>query len=244
MRLKLVIAYDGTSFAGWQSQANGGAVQDKIEASLERIAGSRLVLHGAGRTDSGVHALAQCAHVDVPDGTLAPAGWLRALNATLPAAIRIMQARQVTEDFHARFSAQGKVYRYFIRNAPILAPHEVDRVWHVPHELDVDLLRSAVGLFEGRHDFAAFSANRGGTVQDTHRAIRRAVVTRKGTLLALTFEGEGFLYKMVRMLTGVAVRVAQGREPLESVRQRLSDGAPRWNHVAPAAGLFLAKVIY
>lgn len=243
MKLKLTIAYDGTLFAGWQSQAGGGAVQDVIEGALKKISGARIVLHGSGRTDAGVHALGQNAHVDV-EGSLSPGDWQRALNANLPATVRILRARKAAEDFHARFSAKGKIYRYRIRNAAVLPPHEADRVWHLPHALDMEVLRAAAKIFEGRHDFAAFSANRGGAVRDTRRVVREVAVSQKGTLLTLTFEGEGFLYKMVRMMTGAIVRAAQGREEVGDLRRRLANAGPRWNHVAPAGGLYLVKVLY
>ena len=244
MVLKLIIAYDGAHFSGWQSQANGNAVQDVIEAVLRKIIGSRVVVHGSGRTDAGVHALGQCAHVEVPDGGLAPAEWLRALNANLPTAVRILSARQVAEDFHARFAAKGKIYRYVIRNAAVLPPHEADRAWHVSQKLDLSRLQSAARIFEGRQDFCAFTANRGGDVRDTHRTIHGITVTRRGTLVSLAFEGEGFLYKMVRMLTGAVVRAAQNRVEVDDLRSRLETGGPRWNYVAPASGLYLVKVIY
>jgi tRNA pseudouridine38-40 synthase len=244
MRLKLIIAYDGSHFAGWQSQAHGRAVQDVIEAAMKKITGSRVVLHGSGRTDSGVHALGQCAHADVPGGSLTPQDWQRALNAGLPAAIRILSARRAPADFHARFAAKGKIYRYLIRNAPVLPPHEADRVWFVPGELDPSSLQAAGKIFVGRHDFAAFTANRGGKEKDTTRTIRRVAVSCRGSLTRLTFEGEGFLYRMVRMMVGAMVRAAQGREELESLRLRLEEGGPRWTHVAPAGGLYLARVFY
>lgn len=243
MKLRLSIAYDGTPFAGWQSQAGGDAVQDVIEAALRKISGVRIVLHGSGRTDAGVHALGQCAHFEC-EGALSPADWQRALNANLPPTVRILQAEEAAEDFHARFSAKGKIYRYVIRNAAVLLPHEVDRVWFVPHELDSGVLREAAKIFEGRHDFAAFSANRGGTVRDPRRTVREVSFSQEGSLLSLTFEGEGFLYKMVRMMAGAAVRAAQGREDVQSLRRRLAEAGPRWNHVAPAGGLYLVKVLY
>lgn len=243
MKLKLSIAYDGTPFAGWQSQAGGDAVQDVIEGALKKISGGRIVLHGSGRTDAGVHAFGQCAHFEC-EGSLSPADWQRALNANLPPTVRIFQAEEAGDSFHARFDAKGKVYRYVIRNAGVLPPHEVDRVWHMPHELDPGTLREAAKIFEGRHDFSAFSANRGGAVRDPHRTVRQVLVSQEGTLLTLTFEGEGFLYKMVRMMTGAAVRAAQGREDVEALRRRLDQAGPRWNHVAPAGGLYLVKVLY
>jgi tRNA pseudouridine38-40 synthase len=244
MKLKLSIAYDGAPFTGWQSQAKGGSVQDFIEEALARIAGQRIVLRGAGRTDAGVHALAQCAHVDVPDGGMSLGDWHRALNGNLPFTIRIMEVSEAAEDFHARFSAKGKVYRYVIRNQPVLPPHEIGRVWHEPRPLEEESMKAAAGIFVGRHDFTAFSANRGDAPRHTVRTIRDIALLREGSLYSLTFEGEGFLYKMVRMLTGAIVRVGQGREDAASLRERLQTGGPRWNHVAPAAGLYLVKVLY
>jgi tRNA pseudouridine38-40 synthase len=243
VKLKLSIAYDGTPFAGWQSQAGGDAVQDVLERALQKIAGARIVLHGSGRTDAGVHALGQCAHFECGN-SLSPADWQRALNANLPPTVRILQAEEAADDFHARFDARGKIYRYVIRNAAVLPPHEVDRVWHMPHELNPETLQEAAKIFEGRHNFSAFSANRGGAVRDAHRTVREVLVSQEGTLLTLVFEGEGFLYKMVRMMVGAAVRSAQGRESVEVLRQRLDQTGPRWNHVAPAGGLYLVKVLY
>lgn len=243
MRLKLLIAYDGTPFAGWQSQANANSVQDHLETALAKITGERIVVHGSGRTDAGVHALAQCAHADVPE-TLAPDAWRNAINAHLPPTIRVMKAARASPDFHARFSAKGKIYRYLIRTGPVLPPHEINRVWHVPIPFDNEGLSRAARIFAGRHDFAAFSASRGAAEKDTRRTIRTIRTAQKGGLVSLTFEGEGFLYKMVRMLTGALVRCAQGRESPDALRERLGNGAPRWNHVAPAEGLYLVRVLY
>jgi len=243
-RLKLTIAYDGASFTGWQSQAHGGGVQDVIEKNLARMVGTRVVVHGAGRTDARVHALGQCAHIDVPVGPLTPRDWRRSLNSSLPAAIRILKVQPAADDFHARFSAQGKIYRYLIRTSEVLSPLEVGRVWHFPPAANEPTLAAALSLFQGRRDFSAFSANRGGPAPDTRRTIRRVEVSRKGTLLTLTFEGEGFLYKMIRMMVGAAARAAQGRVEVENLRRRLSEGGPRWNYVAPAEGLYMVRVLY
>lgn len=244
MKLKLIVSYDGSAFSGWQSQADGSAVQDRMERAFANIVGSRVVVHGSGRTDAGVHALGQCAHVDVPDGALDPSGWLRAINAHLPPTVRIMRATRAPSDFHSRFSAKGKVYRYLIRNGPVLPPLEIGRVWHVPQHLNKSILQTAARIFVGRHDFAAFAANRGKKNEDTTRTIHRINVRADSSLISLTFEGEGFLYKMVRMLTGALVRVSQDRESIDDLKSRLSSGTPRWNHVAPADGLTLVRVIY
>jgi len=244
MRLKLVIAYDGAPFVGWQSQEGGRTVQDLLEASFKKITRARVVVYGSGRTDSGVHALGQVAHADVPDGSLKPSEWRRALNACLPPAIRVLRASRAKPDFHARFDAKGKVYRYVIRTVPVLPPHEAGRVWHLPQELDLARLEEAAGIFVGRHDFAGFSANRRTALRDTWRSISRLDIRSSGTLVSLTFEGEGFLYKMVRMLTGAIIRVAQGRAEIAGLRERLAGGGTKWNYVAPAAGLYLVKVKY
>src|SRR6266487_3774117 len=168
-RLKLVISYDGRDFAGWQSQKHGNTVQDRLENAFERVCGTRLAVTGSGRTDSGVHAHGQCAHVDVPAAHFAAERWLKALNGVLPPAIRILQARFVPKSFHARFSAKGKVYRYRIINGLVRPPLEIGRAWHIAALLDRDLLEQAALVFGGQHDFAAFAANRGKEERSTTR---------------------------------------------------------------------------
>jgi tRNA pseudouridine38-40 synthase len=139
-RLKFIVAYDGTTFAGWQSQAGGDAIQDHLERAFEQICSTKVRVHGAGRTDAGAHAIAQCAHVDLPARRYSPARWVSALNGVLPPAIRIMRCRFVTDTFHARFSAKGKTYRYRVWNAEVLPPFENNRAWHVITALDLALL--------------------------------------------------------------------------------------------------------
>ena len=160
-RLKLVISYDGRDFAGWQSQKHQNTIQDQLESAFQRVCGTRLAVIGSGRTDSGVHALGQCAHVDVPGARFDTERWLKALNGVLPPAIRVLRARFVAKSFHARFSATAKVYRYRITNGVVRPPFEVGRAWHVAVPLDRQLLEQAAKVFVGRHDFGAFAANRG-----------------------------------------------------------------------------------
>jgi tRNA pseudouridine38-40 synthase len=246
-RLKLTLAYDGAPFAGWQSQVGGNTVQDRVEAALAKVAKAEIALHGSGRTDAGVHALGQVAHFDAPvDSRMKPADWLRALNANLPPEIRILRAVRAAADFHARFSAQGKTYRYELWTAPALPPHLHRRAWHVAPTPDFARLREALEIFVGEHDFRAFAANRGGKpVEDTVRRISAIRAARSGPLWRITFEGSGFLYKMVRMLTGAAVRVAQGREDIATLRRLIAEPrSGRWSHVAPADGLTLVQVRY
>ena len=291
-RLKIVLAYDGRPYAGWQSQAGKDAVQDFVEAALAKLCdGKRIPLHGSGRTDAGVHALAQCAHADVPAERLLEAAirgfsgetlrihaagrtdtgvhasfqvihadlvkdWSPdvvrdALNAHLvPHPVTILSATRAAADFHARFYAKGKRYIYRIWNNPVLPPLEIGRAWQIPLPLDIERLRAAAAIVTGTHDFAAFAANRGVPCPDTVRTIHGITVKgRPGGLITLAFEGNGFLYKMVRLLTGSVVRVAQRRAEPEWLAAFLAPpppGKPRAksSFAAPAEGLYLARVFY
>ena len=250
-KLKLTIAYDGRPFCGWQSQAGKDAVQDFLEAALAKLCGGcRVPLHGSGRTDAGVHALAQVAHTEVPRARLNPAQWLAALNAHLPPEIRVLRSQWAGPDFHARFSATGKRYIYRIWNDEVFAPMELGRAWHVYQPLDMERLRQATAILTGTHDFGGFAANRGVPCLDTVRTIRKIdIAGRPGGLITLKFEGDGFLYKMVRLLTGSMVRVAQGKAEPEWLSALLippEPGAPRVksSFAAPAEGLYLARVLY
>ena len=246
-RIRLVIAYDGRPFRGWQSQATKDAVQDHLEAAFASTIGQKTTVHGSGRTDAGVHALAQIAHADVPAARLAVAAWRGALNNFLPPEIRVLRVTRAPADFHARFSARGKLYTYRIWNATYLHPLEIGRVWHVPTKLDLDVLRAGLTLLEGKHDFAGFAANRspGFAAEDTVRTIRGIKLSHRGELLTLRFEGDGFLYKMVRLLTGTAIRCAQGRAELSFIRELLAEkGARKTSFAAPAEGLYLTRVLY
>jgi tRNA pseudouridine38-40 synthase len=247
-RLKLVIAYDGRPFTGWQSQAGKDGVQDRLEAAFARIVGADVRVHGSGRTDAGVHARAQIAHADVPAGKFPPPTWLSALNANLPAEIRVLKLSRAPggrEGFHARYDATGKRYEYRIWNEKWLHPLEIGRVWHVPHAIDLGVLKTAAQMLEGRHDFAGFAANRGQKEIDTVREVREISVRKKGPLITLRFEGNGFLYKMVRLLTGTLVRIAQGKTPIEIIPRLLkAKGREKTQFAAPAEGLYLTKVFY
>jgi tRNA pseudouridine38-40 synthase len=243
-RLKLIIAYDGAPFAGWQSQSHRNTVQDHLESGFQRVAGAVVRVHGAGRTDAGVHALAQCAHVDVLKFLMADR-WIKALNAVLPCAIRVLRCRYVSQDFHARLSAQGKIYRYRIWNAPILLPFEYRRAWHIAPPIDFKILQSAAKRFVGTHDFAAFAANRGKLEPSTIRTINSVKVHRKGPCLTIEFDGNGFLYKMVRLMMGALVKCAVGKMHIEEITSRLHSGKiGSARFAAPAEGLYLVRVRY
>jgi tRNA pseudouridine38-40 synthase len=244
-RLKLIVAYDGSAFAGWQSQLHRKTVQDELERAFHKISGGRVRVHGAGRTDAGVHALAQCAHVDLAARGISAAQWTNALNATLPQAIRILRCSFVSGNFHARYSAKGKLYRYRIWNAPILPPLEVSRAWNVSTPLDLDLLRTAGKTFVGTHDFAAFAAKRGKKQENSTRTIWSVTVRKSGPDVTIDISGSGFLYKMVRLMVGAMSRVALHKMELDEIVSRLkirrTDGS---RFVAPAEGLYLVRIWY
>jgi len=243
-RLKLIVAYDGAPFAGWQSQSHRNTVQDHLERAFERVTGGAVRVHGAGRTDAGVHARAQCAHVDVLK--FLPADrWIKALNALLPPAIRVLRCRNVSKDFHARLSAKGKIYRYRIWSAPILPPFEYRRVWHIAQSLDLKILKSAAKHFVGTRDFASFAANRGKPEPSTIRTINSVRVRKKGSCITIEFDGDGFLYKMVRLMTGALVKCALDKMHIEEITSRLHSGKVGSDRfVAPAEGLYLVRVRY
>jgi tRNA pseudouridine38-40 synthase len=244
-RLKLIVAYDGARFAGWQSQSHRNTIQDHIERAFERVAGERVRVHGAGRTDTGVHALAQCAHVDVPGESLSAARWTGALNALLPPTIRVLRCRYMSKRFHARHSAKGKVYRYRIWFAPVLPPFEYGRVWHVTAPIDFEVLKGAANHFVGTHDFAGFAANRGKLENSTVRTIYSVQVRRCGPCLTIELDGDGFLYKMVRLIVGSLVRCALGKASVERIAERLASGRiGQARFAARAEGLFLVRVRY
>jgi tRNA pseudouridine38-40 synthase len=245
-RLKLTLAYDGTSFAGWQSQTHGNTIQDRIETAIRSVIGKDVRVHGAGRTDAGVHALGQCAHIDLPDRARSPNDWQRTLNALLPAQIRVLRSRYVSNEFHARFSAIAKTYRYRIWAAPVLPPFEVGRAWNITAPLDFEELKSAAGMFEGKHDFKAFTANRGKPNASTVRTIHRVRTRKVGALITVEFEGDGFLYKMVRLIVGSMVECALEKISLQIVGDRFSSPlkANLARAVAPAAGLILVRIRY
>lgn len=243
-RLKLIVAYDGAPFTGWQSQSHRNTIQDHLEHAFERVTGQSMRVHGAGRTDAGVHALAQCAHADVGK-LLSAARWTEALNALLPPAIRVLRSQYVSNNFHARLSAKGKIYRYRIWSAPVLPPLEYRRAWHIPHSLDLKILQKAAKHFVGTHDFAAFAANRGKPEESTIRTIHSVRVREKGACVTIEFDGEGFLYKMVRLIVGSLVKCALGRMRVEEVVERLdSRQGSSARFAAPADGLFLVCVRY
>lgn len=248
-RYRLILAYDGRPYSGWQSQPSGLTVQDTLEAAIHKLLGGPAIrVMASGRTDAGVHAMGQVVHFDVPEGIGPPAGaWQRALNVHLPPSIRVMAGDGVPDSFHARFDAVGKVYCYRIWTGPVLPPLEAGVAFHHPRPLDAGRLAEACAAVAGTHDFSGFAAFRGNEdgSEDNVRTLWSVVPRQEGDVLTLTFHGSGFLYKMVRLLTGAILRVAVGREDVAWLRALLDRTVPgKCAFVAPAAGLCLMRVEY
>jgi len=247
LKFKLTIAYDGTQYEGWQVQKIGTGVQEKVEAALARLFPSRPRLHSSSRTDAGVHALGMVAHFEVPRAEcgMAPRKLALALNAWLPEDIRVLAAARAAQAFHARFSAAGKQYRYFVWNHAAMNPLIRHTAWHMPRPLDLRAMRAAAPLFVGKHDFQSFAANPGYAKESTVRMLTRCDLTRRGRLLTFVIEGDGFLYKMCRGIVGTLVQVGLGKFPPDEVRRMLEKRDRRVaGMTAPAQGLVLWKVSY
>jgi tRNA pseudouridine38-40 synthase len=246
-KFKLTLAYDGAAYSGWQVQKIGTGVQEKVEEALAKLFPSRPRVHSSSRTDTGVHALGMVAHFEVPqvESRIAGSKLALALNAWLPPDIRVIGAARARADFHARFDATGKQYRYFVWNHPAMNPLLRHTAWHVPRTLDVAAMRRAAPLFLGKHDFQSFTANSGYAKESTVRTLQRCDVKRNGRLLTVIIEGDGFLYKMCRGIAGTLVQVGQGKFPPEEIRTMLARKDRRVaGMTAPAHGLVLWKVFY
>ena len=247
LKFKLTIAYDGTNYAGWQVQKGQLGVQQRVEEALGRLFPSVRRIHSSSRTDTGVHALGMIAHVEIPRAEFKmPAVKLAlAINAHLPPDIRVMAASGCRQDFHARFDAVGKQYRYFVWNHPAMNPLLRQQAWHVPQHLALPAMRAAAKLFLGRHDFKSVAANRDYEMESTIRTLTRCELTRRGPLLTFVIEGDGFLYKMCRGIVGTLVQVGQGKIAAEDIRRILASKDRRVAGMsAPAQGLVLWKVFY
>lgn len=245
--LKLTLEYDGTAFVGWQRQPEGVSIQGLLEDALAAFEGGPLTVHGAGRTDAGVHALAQVASVRTR-AAHDTATLQRALNAVLPLDVRVVAIEDARPSFHARYDAVSKTYEYRIVNAPYVSAFAHRYVWHVPGTLDVAAMRAGAAALVGRHDFAAFRAL-GGDAATTERTIFSLdLLGAPGGQLTIRVVGDGFLRHMVRTIAGTLVDVGLGRwpaDPAENVARMLAGGnRAAAGRAAPPAGLFLVAVGY
>ena len=249
--LKLTLAYDGGDFIGWQRQPIGQSIQGELERAFKEIEGQRIDVHGAGRTDAGVHALAQVASVRL-EHDIETESLVRALNAKLPLSIRVFSVEEVQEQFHARFSSRRKIYRYFIAPGLVVSPFVRRYAWHVAEPLDISAMNRAGTAFVGQHDFSAFQAV-GSDVETTVRTISAVTLGTRPLpgyestdgLIAVDVIGDGFLRHMVRIMVGTLVAIGRGQRPVNSISDVIRSGERECAGVtAPAQGLFLVNVDY
>ena len=258
--LKLTIAYDGTAYVGWQRQAEGVSIQGLLEDALARLDGAPVIVHGAGRTDAGVHALGQVASARVTTA-LERLVIGRALNAILPGDVRVVSVENAAPEFHARYSAIGKAYEYRIWQGDVQPPFARTWSWHIPRPIDADAMDRAARRLEGRHDFSAFQSTGSGVTSAVRTVASARVDVRepsadtagepsaeagtRGRLIVVRLEADGFLRHMVRAVVGTLVDVGGGRRDDASItalldaRDRAASGA-----TAPPHGLVLLRVVY
>jgi len=240
--VKLTIEYDGTRYHGWQRQANAATIQQELEEGIARVVGHAVTLYGSGRTDAGVHALGQVAHFRT--SSRIPAGQLpHAINAAIPADIAVVRAEDVSADFHARYSAKRKTYRYSIVNRPVRPAVGAAFVYWLRLPLDLAAMRLAAERFLGEHDFAAFESHSAG--EGTVRTVLRSEWLRDGERLDYWVTANGFLYNMVRAMVGTLIEIGASRRPPEDVARLLATRDRKLaGRTAPAKGLCLMSVDY
>ena len=242
MRKLFTIQYLGTRYGGWQLQTNATTIQEVLETALAKMFGSAVRIHGAGRTDAGVHAFAQHAHADLPFD-IPSRGLILGLNQRLPSDVRIMNVVDVADDFHARFDAKSKTYEYRIWNDEVIDVFAAETHAHVARPIDVDLMRDAAQAIVGKHDFKAFTVA-DPEVSETVRTIASIEVEAEGKAVRITVTADGFLRSMVRRIAGSLIEVGTARQPRDLLLRSLApEFAPaRWT--APAKGLVLREIRY
>ena len=247
LKFKLVIAYDGSGYEGWQAQKIGTGVQQIVETALAKLFPSAPRLHSSSRTDTGVHALGMVAHFEIPraEFKMNIGRLVLAINAWLPEDVRVVSACSAKGEFHARFDAGGKQYRYFVWNHGAMNPLLRRTAWHVPRKLDLKAMRAAARLFVGKRDFKSFAGTQNYEMKTTVRRLTRCDVKKSGAQFTFIIEGDGFLYKMCRGIVGTIVQVGQRKIAVADIKSILARRDRRVaGTTAPAHGLVLWKVFY
>jgi len=243
---KLTIAYDGTHYCGWQIQPNGLSIQEIMQEKIHCITREKITLIGSGRTDAGVHALGQVAnfHTSHPLNLFR---FLGSLNSLLPKDIRLLNIVEVPKKFHAQYSPTGKIYHYHLHLEPVINPFTRLYSLHVKEKIDLILLKECAAMFLGTHDFTAFSnqSHLGSASRDPVRTIYRLDIIEQPGGVRMEFEGDGFLYKMVRNMVGTLLEIAMGKWAKEKLLEILTSKDRRnAGQAVPSHGLFLMKVLY
>lgn len=243
-RLKCTIAYDGTNYCGYQSQPKGKTVQQEIERALKKFhKGQDIRSHASGRTDAGVHAKGQVLHFDSPL-SIPPRGWENGLNTLLPDDIAVVKVEAVDGDFHARYSAEIKEYRYYFYTSKEKDIFQRHHAYHFPYRIDEEKIREAASKLCGKHDFSSFCSAKT-VVEDKVRTVYNIELERQGSLCVFRFVGNGFLYNMVRILVATLLDVGQGRIHPDEMEEILAmKNRERTRKTAPAHGLYLWRVAY
>lgn len=246
-KVLLTLAFDGTHYHGWQRQRSGRGVGNALEQACHALSGEIPEIVSSSRTDTGVHARGLCAHLILPAALhrLSTPRLRSALNARLPADIRIVQIADVPPTFDARFHALSKEYHYQLWNHAVMNPLIRHQAWHMPYTLDEAAMRHAATLLQGRHDFRAFTSRRDGILGDTLRTLTHCEIHRAGDLWVIKLQASGFLYKMCRCLVGTLVQIARHRMTTEHLQSLLQGGTRCASGMnAPAHGLILETVHY
>jgi tRNA pseudouridine38-40 synthase len=248
--LKTTISFDGTNYSGWQRQSNAITVQGEIEKALSRICNQQVTLHGAGRTDAGVHAMAMVAHFET-NSAIPPEAFQKALNSILPLAIRILAIEEVDLKFHSRFSAVSKTYLYNIETANIQSPTNRLYAVHIPQKLSINSIEQCLEILMGTHDFASFEASGSRdksitTGRGSVRTLHKAILHKTGdTTYQFEFDGDGFLRHMVRNIVGTLLDTGKGRTTVAEFKAILeAKNRAGAGVTAPAHGLFLKQIYY
>lgn len=243
--IKLILEYDGANYHGWQSQEGTGrpTIQDTLERAIRTLAKDEPRTYSSGRTDAGVHAYGHVVNFHT-ECSIPPAAWAPALNHALPDDIRVLTSEEVSADFHARYSAQGKIYQYRILNRTAPTALHRGRAWHIPKELDLSAMRQGADHLLGTHDFSAFRSS-GCGAKTQIRTLRDITIRTNEGFVEITLEADAFLMHMARNIVGTLVEVGLGGRPAESTKQILAScDRCRAGRIAPAYGLYLVKVFY
>jgi len=241
--IKLTIAYDGSNYCGWQRQRQQLSIQGVLENKISLICQEKIILHSAGRTDAGVHAWGQAANFST-QRQMTPVVWRKALNSLLPTDIVIREVEEVETDFHARYWAREKHYRYRLLLSPIRWPFERNYAWHIPYPLNLEDMREASTCLLGQHDFSSFQAA-GSRVKSSVRHLRDVIFKPSGDILEINFIGDGFLRHMVRNMVGTLVEVGRGKSAAADLAGILAArDRSRSGPTAPPQGLYLVAVKY